>query len=294
MDELADGVFVETRYEGVNVAAILTDKGFICIDAPSYPRNARDWVAQLQQLSDQPIQYLVLTDWQAERVLNSRWLNAPIIAHQFTAQKLAEYERRYPQTLLDNLLARNPYRGRELLPGPIDGAAIRFSHEMWLCKGSHRIHLYHKPGPTAGNIWVHLPEEGILFAGDHIINDWPPSLAEAHIDPWLATLADLQEQKETLHCIVPGRGAVGNRRLVGPMLALLSRLREQVAAHLAQGRPRDELVTYIPEFIAHYQNAHWPQEWLHNQFKISLERIYNELASIDNKQREKKDAKSHK
>jgi hypothetical protein len=36
MEEIAEGVFVETKYEGVNVGAIVTELGVVCVDAPSY------------------------------------------------------------------------------------------------------------------------------------------------------------------------------------------------------------------------------------------------------------------
>jgi len=37
MKEIAPGVFIETNYALVTVGAILTSKGWVCIDTPPYP-----------------------------------------------------------------------------------------------------------------------------------------------------------------------------------------------------------------------------------------------------------------
>ena len=51
MQEVAKNIFVETEYDDVNVCAILTPAGIICIDVPTYARDARDWAARLHRLS---------------------------------------------------------------------------------------------------------------------------------------------------------------------------------------------------------------------------------------------------
>ncbi|HFQ94131.1 MAG TPA: hypothetical protein ENK32_08995, partial [Anaerolineae bacterium] len=76
MEQIANNIYVETNYEGVNVGAIVTPKGVIAIDAPSYTRQARDWAMRLNALHPKGIQYTILTDWHGDRILNTRWLNA--------------------------------------------------------------------------------------------------------------------------------------------------------------------------------------------------------------------------
>ena len=78
MNQIAPNIFVETKYDGVNVGAIHTNDGVIAIDAPSYTRQARDWALQLGAVHHKSIQNLVLTDYNGDRILNSRWFNAPL------------------------------------------------------------------------------------------------------------------------------------------------------------------------------------------------------------------------
>lgn len=70
-------IFVETHYAGVNVGAILTYKGLIAVDVPTFPREARDWAIRLHRLNQYPLQFVILTDYSGDRTLNTRWLSAP-------------------------------------------------------------------------------------------------------------------------------------------------------------------------------------------------------------------------
>jgi len=185
MQEIASGVFVEAAYEGVTVAAILTDDGVICIDIPSYPRDARDWINRIGRLHGRGVRYLILTDYHGDRVLNTRWLGVPIIASQATADRLASYDRRYPQRMLESLTQRNPLLGRDLVSGPVDQVAISFSTEVSLHCGGQVVHLLCRPGPSAGAIWVHCPKADILFTGDSVVSGTHPPLRELMLEQWL-------------------------------------------------------------------------------------------------------------
>ena len=56
MREIAENVFIETEYDGVNVGAVRTRRGIIAIDVPSYPRQARDWAMRLHTFTPREVQ----------------------------------------------------------------------------------------------------------------------------------------------------------------------------------------------------------------------------------------------
>ncbi len=277
MEQIAENVFVETAYEGVNVGAIVTSQGVIAIDTPTYPRQARDWAVRLHTLTPRPILYVILTDYYGGRILNARWLNAPIIAHQVTADKLGSYDKRYPANLLDTLAARNPLRGRELSNGPVEKPAMSFSDNLHILKNSSNILLLSAPGPTSGNIWVYLPNKGILFAGDTVSIGHHPFLLEATSKQWLGTLQRLQAWGDDLHTIVPGRGTLCNQSAVQTVFAYITRMRECIKGHIFAGKSRESTAVYIPELLAMFPQNGPPTEWLQQQIKQSLDHIYDEL-----------------
>ena len=208
MEEIADGIFVETEYEGVNVAAIITGEGVICIDVPSYPRDARDWVVQIERLHPRQIRCVILTDGNGDRHLNIRWLNAPIVAHQEVAEMLKGYDKRYPLPMIESLSKRNPQQAKDFASGPVDGVSISFTKDMSILSSNNGITLHHKPGPTKSSIWVEVPDDRILFTGDSIVNGTQPYLEEMEWQDWMNSLELLTDRQGQLDFVVPGRGEI--------------------------------------------------------------------------------------
>jgi cyclase len=277
MQEIAENVFIETEYEGVNVGAIRTRRGIIAIDVPSYPRQARDWAMRLHTLTPRSVQYVILTDYHGDRILNARWLNAPIIAHEATADKLSSYDKRYPQPLLESLASRNPDLGRELSQSPVEHASLSFTNLMQMWKGGCEFQLFATPGPTAGSIGVYLPGSGMMFTGDAVVTNMPPLLHEADTAAWLQTINQLQNWPGRIHHIVPGRGEPCHLEELTAVANYIQTMRQRIQNHIAEQRPREEIHSYLLEFLNRYPSPSLPVDWLKKQIKFSLDRVYDEI-----------------
>ena len=211
MQKLASGVYVESAFAGVTVGAVVTKEGVICIDTPSHPVDAQKWRQKLRQLSSKPILYVINTDHHRDRIVGNQWFNAPVIAHEFTGERL----RLYPEILKSAGIEAGPdYEiAKELAGVRIVPPQITFATEMVLLKKDREIVLQHRPGSAPGALWVLLPGSGIVFTGDSVV-DSHPFLAEANIDQWLEQLVDLRRAKFPAKTIVPGRGkAIGKDKL---------------------------------------------------------------------------------
>jgi glyoxylase-like metal-dependent hydrolase (beta-lactamase superfamily II) len=279
MQEIASGVFIETAYEGVNVAAILTDEGVIAIDAPSFPRDAQDWVNRLNRLHGRGVRYLLLTDYHGDRILNTRWYGVPIIASQATAERLENYDRRYPQSLLESLTQRNPQLGRELTSGPVDRAAISFAGDISLHGGRGRVTLQTRPGPNAGSAWVRWPAAGILFAGDSLVSGIHPPLSDLLLAPWLEGLQTLKSDPQESLLIVPGRGEPGGPELAAAMITYLELISAVVEQHVAAGGSRQEVTSRAPEILDYFPTPEAGADWYERQIALGLQRVYDQLAT---------------
>lgn len=277
MEQLADRVYVEIAYDGVNVGAILTQDGPVAIDVPSYPRDARDWATRLHTLNRRPVQFVGLTDCHGDRILNTRWLNAPIVAHQATADKLNSYDKRYPPTLVESLLMRNPIAGRLLSNSPVERATLSFTQDLRIIKGDCEVIFAAAPGPTPGNIWVYVPDAGVLFAGDTVTAEHHPLLAEANSEHWLATLERLEQWPYDIKVIVSGRGPLCDINAVQPIRDYILQMRQRIERHCQEERARSETAIYIPEFLSMFPLNNYPPEWVQRQIKLSLERVYDEI-----------------
>ncbi|HSG19115.1 MAG TPA: MBL fold metallo-hydrolase [Anaerolineae bacterium] len=290
MEEIADGVFIETGYEGVNVGAILTSDGVICIDMPSYPRDARDWTNRVERLHGRGVRYLVLTDYHGDRILNTRWMSAPIITHQVVSEKLNAYDRRYPQQLIDSLIQRNPVLGREFTSSPVVQAAVSFSGKMSLRVADRSLILISRPGPTPGNIWVSWPDSGILFTGDSIVTGVHPPLGEMCLHDWIDSLERLEAGTHDAETIVPGRGEPGDPdAMIATLVSYLWHIAELVDQHIAAGLDRQGLTGRIREITRHFESrtpSPLPSlspartsspDWIDLQVAMGLQRAYDEF-----------------
>ena len=277
MKEIAHNIFVETRYDGVNVGAIQTDDSIIAIDAPSYPKEARDWVLQLNAIHHKSISNLILTDYNGDRILNSRWFHSKIITHTETARKLRSYDRRYPTPLLDSLIARNAEKGRSLSNSPVEKATFSFSDDFSLFKGSTTVELIAAPGPTRGNIWIFLPKERTLFAGDTLTTSMPPIILDGDSKQWISSLNKLLEWQDKIDIIVPGRGELGDISAIDDLCTYLQLMRTRMNELIGAERPFAETAAYIHEFMELYPHHHLPQTWIRQQIHKTLNQIYHEI-----------------
>jgi glyoxylase-like metal-dependent hydrolase (beta-lactamase superfamily II) len=275
MQEIASGVFFETGYEGVNVAAILTDEGLIALDVPSYPRDAQDWVSRLKRLHGRGVRYLILSDHHGDRILNTRWFGVPIIATRVTAERLGTYDRRYPAPLLESLTQRNPQLGRQLTSGPVDQVDISFGGQMTLHVGRRLITLLERPGPNTGSAWVHLPKSNILFVGDTLVAGAHPPLAELLMDQWLASLEMLKDGPDAPGLVLPGRGEPGGPEPISAMVAYLKLIASIVDQHIDAGGTRPELTDRALDIVDYYPVPDLATDWTRREIVQGLQRLFD-------------------
>ncbi|GAB4467674.1 MAG: MBL fold metallo-hydrolase [Anaerolineae bacterium] len=278
MKELASRVFVETDYRDVTVGAVLTDDGWVCIDAPTYPADAHAWWAALQAISPQPFLYVLVTDHHRDRVVGAAWFECPIVAHAHTARILVSQ----PPVQIGTAAASaaigeetDTAQGASLkLPPP----EISFSHSMVLHAGERALHLQHRPGAAQGSIWVLLNEERIVFTGDSVVIDQPPVITDGSVKSWLASLEMLRGGAFAGWIVVPGRGDVTTPAETELLSRYLDLARERVGALLHADRPRTEVGQLVPEMLALFTMPAGRQtEQFQRRIKAGLEAIYDEL-----------------
>ncbi len=205
MQEIAPGIFVESRYPPYNVGLIVTDNGAIAVDIPPRPSHAWAWQEQIRQIAGQP-RYAIITDATLEKQVAASLWNIPLIAAKATLRAITAYDEREWRDMLQIFIAQHPEEAEEL--GRIRPHPPTFAFDM-----RFQLHFRTPPveldiiaGAAPGSLWVTLPEHSLLFAGDTITVDEPPPLDNTRDSKgWLNTLSALA-RRTTIHQIVPGRG----------------------------------------------------------------------------------------
>jgi glyoxylase-like metal-dependent hydrolase (beta-lactamase superfamily II) len=203
MDSIGKQVFIETQYPGVTLGVIGLSRGLVQIDAPPSPEDGRSWRAALMGLSGGPERILINLDAHPDRTLGVRAMDCSVIAHEETA----EVFRNRPSTFKSQ--SNETGANWEDIPG-LTGIRwvppeISFTQSMTLEWDESPLLLESHPGPSAGAIWVILPEEKIVFVGDAVLKNQPPFLAKANLPAWLETLALLQRKEYNDYTVISGR-----------------------------------------------------------------------------------------
>ena len=206
MQEIEKNIFIEDQFPGVTLGVIVTPRGLIQIDAPPSPEDARSWRASLMSLGGGMERVLVNMDAHPDRTLGARSMDCTVIAHE----KTAAIFRTRPGTFK----AQGEETGADWESIPGLGSVrwappeISFSDKMILHWGDSPVFLEHRPGPSNGSIWVHMPEAKVLFIGDSVLKNQPPFLAGSNLKAWLGSLNTLMDTTFKGYTIVSSRGGV--------------------------------------------------------------------------------------
>jgi glyoxylase-like metal-dependent hydrolase (beta-lactamase superfamily II) len=226
MQEIVKNIYIEDQYPGVTLGVIVTPRGLIQIDAPPSPEDARSWRAALMSLGGGMERVLVNMDAHPDRTLGARSMDCTVIAHE----KIAQIFRTRPGTFK----AQGEETGAdwEAIPGlgSVRWAPpeISFSSQMSLHWGSSPVLLEHRPGPSNGSIWVHLPEEKVIFIGDSVLKNQPPFLAGSNLKAWLESLNMLQDAAYKGYTFISSRGGVVTTSAIKSQYDLLKNIHDKL------------------------------------------------------------------
>ena len=275
MKEIAENVYVETFYPGTNVGCIVDERGAICIDTPVLSEDALQWKEQVKSVGGDPIRYVVYTNGHCDRILGTQYLGGTVVSHEITWQQIKHYlESNAYQSMCESLAERDP-RGKGLqvvLP------QITFTEHLLLYIGEEPVVLTWAAGPA---LWVRLPEQGILFAGDTVVVDAHPFLAEMDTFGWLKALQRLRHKRFRADVIVPGRGPLCEKQDTKFTSNYLSRARARVRSLYRVGKPKSELNTVVGDLMELVPSTVGDKEWLQRQIKLGLDHIYEEFKAAD-------------
>lgn len=276
MKEIAPGVLIETEYSLVTVGAILTSEGWVCIDTPLYPRDARSWRAALQAFSDLPIYYVINTDHHRDRILGNTWFDAPVVTHAASAEAISNLKNAFVTQTAEELGA-NETDLFEIASLKIVLPQISYTDTMTLHCGDRAITLSNRPSATAGNTWVTLAPEKLIFAGDAIVTTQHPYVVDGCSEPWLKSLRILRLDRYDDWTVVSGREGIVQIAATSQLSEYLRVARRRINSMLHAARPRSELAMLVPEFLPFFPYPPERRDDIQRRIKTMLEAVYEEM-----------------
>src|ERR1700680_4684656 len=203
-DKLSEHAYAYTAAGDPNTGIGIGDHSVMVIDTQATPVMAEDVIRRIREVTDKPIQYVLLSHYHAVRVLGASGYQAEhIIASKDTYDLIIERG----EADMKSEIERFPrlFQAVESVPG-LTWPSIVFQKEMTLWMGELEVRIMQLGrGHTKGDTVVWLPQEKILFSGDLVEYGATPYTGDAYLSEWPATLdavAALDPAK-----LVPGRGA---------------------------------------------------------------------------------------
>ncbi len=195
-------LWVGDHLSSTAVAALSTEKGIVVIDtteSPSLDKYFRSIIAR--ELGRDDFVYLINTHEHSDHTSgNSVYADCEIIAHEACAkgiqdnferlpQRLAQYDVRIPQLKAELESLDSESAEAKLISERINRSTMlledlkgdwkptlptrTFAESLTLDMGNMKLELYYMGGVhTASDIFVFAPEEGLLFTGDVMADEW--------------------------------------------------------------------------------------------------------------------------
>ena len=237
-DKLSDHAYAYTAEGDPNTGIIIGDDAVMVIDTQATPVMAQDVIRRIREVTDKPIQYVLLSHYHAVRVLGASAYGAEhIIASEDTRDLIVERG----QFDKDSEIGRFPrlFQNVESVPDGLTWPTMTFNQKMTLWLGKLEVQILQLGrGHTKGDTVAWLPQEKILFSGDLVEFDATPYAGDAYFQDWPQTLDNIAALKPEK--LVPGRGAAlqtpdqVQAGLAGTR-AFISDLYESVKASAAKG-----------------------------------------------------------
>lgn len=235
--EIAPQVYAFIQESGAtNSGFIVGEEGVLVIDSLMTPSLATRLLSAIRSVTKAPIRYLVDTHYHGDHVFgNQYFVPAPIIGHINCRRELIEKfdanMQRYRNTRPE--LIPELEQIRMTLPD------LTFEDRMNIRLGDREIQLiYLGRAHTAGDILLHLPQDGILYAGDIAFHKVLPAFPDGHITKWLEVME--QTARIDVQTIVPGHGPVGGKAEFEEAKELMAHLHSEVRRGFDQGLTEEE------------------------------------------------------
>ena len=237
--KLSEHAYAYTAEGDPNTGIIIGDDSVLVADTQATPAMAADVIRRIREVTDKPIQYVVLTHYHAVRVLcASAYQPQQIIASQDTYYLIVE---RGEQDKASEI-GRFPrlFRDVESVPAGMTWPTITFTGKMTLWLGKLEVQLLQLGrGHTKGDTVVWLPQERTLLSGDLVEFDATPYAGDAYFKDWPKTLENVAALKPA--ALVPGRGPalLGEEQVAAGLNAtggFIADVRASVEAGVAAGK----------------------------------------------------------
>lgn len=239
--EVADRVYVRRHKSfDLNVGLVVGDGQCLVLDTRMSHREGRDLIEAIRRITDAPWTVVNSHAHFDHHFGNAVFRPADVWSLARSAQIIGEYG----EHQVTRLMERMPDHREEFEEVRISPPNRTFTGATTLDIGGRQVDLrYFGRGHTDNDLVMHVPDAGVIFAGDLVEEGAPPAFGDAFPLDWPDTLAAMLAGLDG-EVVVPGHGAVVDRAYVDDQRLDLAVTAE--VARRAYAQDRADLVAEIP------------------------------------------------
>ncbi|GAA2523267.1 MBL fold metallo-hydrolase [Pilimelia columellifera] len=244
--EIADGVFALRHPElNVNAALVLGDGEALLVDTLSHGAQARRLAAAARRITGAPLT-LVNTHHHFDHCWGNGVLadpdGRPVWAHENCRRRLVADGERLRERWRRQWAPTHPALAAGLAAAPLLVPTRTFVVDALLEVGGRAVTLSHPgPGHTDGDVVVHVPDVGVLIAGDLVEQGAPPDFEDGDALAWPAALDELLTRFGTARAVLPGHGDPVDLEFVAGQRDALAALAELLVAGHDRGATAEQI-----------------------------------------------------
>jgi cyclase len=276
-EKITENVYVNTDYDGANVACINTSDGVVLVDTPMLPQHIEEWKAFVMDLNPKGIKYIINTHAHFDHIIGVNQLGGIVIMHEKSRDKILK-----GGTLRETMAGLAPGRTKEevdfILSEPLIIPEISMSKDLFLTVGDHNFTLFHVGGHSDDSIIVYVVEEKVLLAGDNFTGSMHPYKGEGCFADWIE---GLQQMKTfDVHRFIPGHGEVCGSETLDRFIVYFDKLWNLGKGMVEKGMSRAEMVSAMQEqMYSYYKTDPEMLERSKMMFDMGTQQLYKELTN---------------
>lgn len=228
LTRISDGVYAYTGVKsqspgnrfGANAGIVIGDDGLLVVDTLTSAKEAALFLADIRKITDKPVRYAVNTHYHLDHAFGNCVFadaGAIIISHAACRRQMLSIKDQALEAAKSFGLDDAALEGTRIVV-----PAMAFERTMELDLGHRVVQLRYSghPSHTAGSIFVWIPGQKVVFAGDTLFTDFHPYLAEGDLKGWAQTLNQLLGLGAEK--IIPGHGPLSGSKAVQEMKTYLT------------------------------------------------------------------------
>ncbi|MCA9150914.1 MAG: MBL fold metallo-hydrolase [Planctomycetales bacterium] len=242
--ELAPGVFFRKAqtaptFTGCNQGFVVFKNFVLVIDA-NFPGQADEVIPLIAKHTDKPIRYVFDTHHHGDHA------DGNVKYVEIGAAAVASERSRvmFETKGIEGFEGAKKTRLDEYGSLQYEQPSMYFSKRLVLDDGTQRLELLHfGHAHTIGDAVAWLPQHGILFTGDAVVNGAFNYTGDSNTESWITVINALKELPVKTVC--PGHGEMGGSEVLDHQQRYFVELRARIRDYISQGWSLDKIKTDI-------------------------------------------------